>query len=139
MTKTLGMQYIQYMNFFNKCVGVRSKHCFSYNGTLIFVVMPKFVRQAVGENGNNIRMLSLRLRKRVKIIGAPNGVEEIERFISSIVYPIKFKKATIEGDELIINAPPQSRAALIGRNKFRLEELENILGEYFGVKKLKIM
>lgn len=139
MTKTLGMQYIQYMNFFNRCVGVRSQHCFSYNGAIVFVVLPRFVRQAVGEGGNNIRMLSLRLRKRVKIIGAPDGVQDVERFISSIVYPVKFKKATIEGEELVINAPPQSRAALIGRNKFRLEELENILNEYFGIKKLRIM
>lgn len=139
MTKTLCLQFIQYMNFFDRCVEVRSTHCFSYNGTIIFVVNPKFVSRAIGENGANLKKLSLRLRKRVKIIGLPRGAEDIERFVASIVYPVKFKKISLEGKEAIINAPPQSRAALIGRNKCHLKELQNILEEYFGVRKLRVI
>lgn len=133
------MQFIQYMNFFDRHIGVRSTHCFSYNGAIIFVVKPRFVRKSIGENGRNIRLLSLKLRRKVKIIGAPNTVQDVEKFVSSIVYPVKFKKMTVDSDEATINASPQSRASLIGRNKSRLDELQNILDEYFGIKKLKIV
>lgn len=133
------MQFIQYMNLFDKYIGLRSRHCFAYNGTIIFVVKPKFLAKAIGKNGMNIRALSAKLRKKVKIIGSPDGIEDIEKFVSSIVYPVRFKKISCEGEEATINAPPQSRAVLIGRNKYRLEELQNILEEYFGVKKLKIV
>lgn len=139
MTKTLGMQSIQYMNFFERCTGLRSQHCFSYNGMIIFVVNPKFVAKAIGKNGTNIRTLSIRLRRKVKVIGLPKGTEDIERFVSAIVYPVRFKKIALEDKEASISAPPQSKAALIGRNKYRLEELQNILNEYFGIKKVKII
>lgn len=139
MSKTLGMQFIQYMNFFDKYTGMRSQHCFSYNGAIIFVVQSKFVPRAIGRNGANIRILSSRLRKKIKIISSPDTINDIEKFVYSIVYPVKFKKIEIEGEEASIHAAPQSKATLIGRNKSRLEELENILHEYFGIKKLKIV
>jgi NusA-like KH domain protein len=139
MTKTLGMQFIQYMNLFERCIGLRSRHCFSYNGTIIFVVKPRFLAKAIGKNGMNIKTLSARFRKKVKIIGSPDGIEDIEKFVASIVYPVRFKKISLEGEDATINAPPQARAVLIGRNKYRLEELQNILEEYFGIKRLKIV
>jgi transcription antitermination factor NusA-like protein len=127
------------MNFFERCTGTRSNHCFTYNGTLIFVIDPNLVMRAVGRDGANIKILSLRLRKKIKVIGTPSGVSEIERFVSAIVYPVKFKKITLEGEEATINASQQSKATLIGRNKHRLEELQNILDEYFHIKRLKII
>jgi hypothetical protein len=32
----------------------------------------------------------------------------------------------------------QNKAALIGRGKIRLLEMQNILGQYFGVRKVRI-
>jgi NusA-like KH domain protein len=139
MGKTLGMQFIQYMTFFEKLIGLRTVHCFSYNGAINFVIKPKFIARAIGESGLNIKKLSSKLRKKVKIIPAPSGIHDAEKFIATIVHPIKFKKLSIQNKEAIITASPQSRAMLIGRNKVRLEELQNILKEYFGINKLKII
>ena len=139
MTKTLDMQYIQYMSFFERLIGVRSVHCFSYSRTIIFAVEPKYLSRAIGDNGINIRKLTAKLKKRVKIVPEPQDINDLTRFVSIIVYPIKFRKITVDGNEAIISALPQDRASLIGRDKFRLEELQNILEEYFNIKKLRIV
>lgn len=133
------MQFIQYMNFFERCIGLRPKYCFSYNEAIVFVVQPKFVARVIGESGSNVRKLSERLRRRVKIVAGPSSIKDVEKFISSIVYPLKFKKLVVEGDEITIFAPPQSKALLIGRNKIKMNELEDILKGYFNIRKLKIV
>jgi transcription antitermination factor NusA-like protein len=127
------------MNFFEKFIGLRTKHCFSFNGTLFFVVKPNFVAKAIGENGINIRKLALKLRRRIRIIAAPSSIADAEKFVASLVYPVQFKKFSIQGGEACITASQQSRAMIIGRNKTRLAELEKILDEYFNIKKLKLI
>lgn len=141
MAKTIDMLFIQYINLFERIVGVRTKHCFVYNGIVFFVVQQEFLSRAIGENGLNVRKLAEKLRKKIKIIPAPDGIKDIEKFISSIVYPIQFKRATYneEGKEVTIEAPLQSRAMLIGRDRKKQEELLKILEDYFGTKKIKII
>lgn len=139
MGRTIGMQFIQYMSFFERIIGLRTMHCFFYNNMLVFVVKPRFIARAIGENGLNIKKLATKLRKKIKIVATPAGAHEAEKFIASIVHPVKFKKLSIQDKEAIISASPQSRAMLIGRNKKRLEELQGILKEYFGTNKLRII
>lgn len=139
MGKTIGMQFIQYMNFFEKCIGLRTRHCFSYNGIIFFVVNPGFVTRAIGRDGINIKELAMRLRRKVRIVAAPSGLRDAEKFVASLVYPIQFKKFSIEGEEACLSASQQSKAMIIGRNKVKLAELENILKEYFNIKKLRLI
>lgn len=139
MGKTLEIQSIQYMNFFEKLIGLRTRHCFSFNGTIFFVVNPNLVPRAIGESGSNIKKLATRLRRKVRIIATPFSAGDAEKFVSSLVYPIQIKKFVIEGEEASIIAPREARAMIIGRNKVKLGELENILKEYFGIKRLKVI
>ena len=55
-----------------------------------------------------------------------------------ITYPVKFRGIELKDNEAIINASSQSKASLIGRGKVRLNEMQNILEQYFGIKKLRI-
>lgn len=139
MEKTLDMQFIRYLNLFAKITRISIKHCFSYNSTIIFVVPQEKVAKAVGENGKNIKKLSEILNKKIKVVAMPNGKEDIEKFISSIVHPIKFKGIEVKEDSITINAGRQSKAALIGRNRSRLNEMQKILDSYFGIKEIKVM
>ena len=138
MERTLDMQFIRYLNLFEKITRVRIQHCFSYNFTIIFVVPKMVMAKAIGENGKNIKELSEILERKVKVIAEPKGREDIEKFILSIVHPINFKNVDIKDDFLVINAGRQNKAALIGRNKTRLEEMKNILESYFGIKDVRI-
>jgi NusA-like KH domain protein len=132
------MKFIRYLNLFEKMTKVRTQHCFFYNSTIIFLVHPQDVSRAIGESGKNIKKLSQIMEKKVKIIPIPKGPEEIEKFILDIVYPVKFKSVEVKDGCVTISAGMQSRAALIGRNKTRLNEMKEILEHYFGIKELKI-
>ena len=70
------------------------------------------------------------LGRKIKVIPFP--CHNIYEFVCKIVEPIKFKSLEMNDKEVIINAGRQSKAALIGRNKLRLEELNNIVKEYCG-------
>jgi NusA-like KH domain protein len=128
--KTLDMQFIRYLNLFERMTRVRTKNCFSYNNIIIFGVHPALVSRAIGENGKNIRQMSEILGKKIKVIAFPS--RNIYEFICKIIEPIKFKSLEMNNNEVIINAGRQSKAALIGRNKQRLEELSEIIKEYYG-------
>jgi len=138
MIKVLDMKFIRYANLFNKVTRIRSNHCFEYNNTIVFAVPRKFVMRAIGKNNQNLETLNRIIRKKIKIVAIPYGREDIENFVSIITRPVRFKAIEIRGDEAIISAGSQSKASLIGKGKCRLLEMENILGQYFGVKKVRI-
>jgi NusA-like KH domain protein len=138
MVKTLDLKYIRYVNLFNKITRIRTKHCFEYNNALIFAVPRRFVAQAIGPNNINLERLSQIIKKRIKIAAIPEAKEDLENFISIIIRPVRFKAVEIIDNEAVITAGSQNKAALIGRNKVRLEEMKNILKQYFDVKKVRI-
>lgn len=132
------MKFIRYLNLFEKITGVRSQHCFNYNLTLIFLVPQQFVARAIGENGRNIKKLADILERRAKVIAIPSGIQDMEKFIITIISPVKFKSIEVKDKSVIINAGMQSKAMLIGRNKARLAEMKNILNECFGIEEVRI-
>jgi NusA-like KH domain protein len=138
MVKILNMQFIRYANLFSRVTKIRTNHCFEYNNTIVFAVPRRFVGQSIGENNSNLRKLSEILKKKIKIVPIPAGKEDVENFVSVIISPIKFKSIDIKEGDAVINVASQNKASLIGRNKVRLNEMENILGQYFGIRKLRI-
>ncbi len=138
MIKTIDMRHIRYINLFAKISYVSPTHCFVYNSIIIFVVPEKKVSRAIGDNGKNIKKASEILDKKVKVVSSPNGIEDAEKFISTIIYPAQMKGVEIKDNQLIINAGSQNKAMLIGRNKARLDEMRTIVKSYFG-KELRIV
>ncbi|MEK6914386.1 MAG: hypothetical protein AABW83_01935 [Nanoarchaeota archaeon] len=132
------MKFIRYANLFYKITKIRCSHCFEYNNSILFAVPRKFVLSSIGKDNINLEKLSRIIGKRIKIVAIPNGKEDIEGFVSIITKPVRFNGIELKGDEAIISAGIESKAALIGREKVRLSEMENILGQYFGVKKVRI-
>jgi transcription antitermination factor NusA-like protein len=95
--------------------------------------VPKvMVSKAVGEGGKNVKEISKIIKKKVKVIPIPKGIEDVEKFIEKIVSPVEFKEAVVEGDEIILTAGSMSKAALIGRNRRRLIEMQKIMSSFFG-------
>ena len=131
------MKLIRYLNLFEKITRVTTKNCFEYNNSIIFAVHPHLISKAIGEQGRNIKNINEILGKKVRVISLP--FRGIENFIAEIVSPVKFKGIEINDKEVIINAGRQSKAALIGRNRAREQELEDILKKFFGIEKLKII
>jgi len=138
MAKTISMQDMRQLNLFNKVTHISTRFSFQYNEAIMFCVPRHLVSKAVGEQGRNIRRMSEILRKRIKVIAAASGIEDARRFIEDIVSPVTFKDLEIKNDEMIITAGSQNKAALLGRNKRRLLELQKIVADYFE-KDLRII
>jgi len=132
------MQTIRYINLLDRTSQVKTRNCFIYNNTIIFAVQKELVSRAIGPNGTNIRRINEQLGKRIKVIVEPKDISDAERFILDIVSPIKFKSLELKDDCFILNAGAQSKAALIGRNRRRYDELKSILEASFG-KDLRIV
>jgi NusA-like KH domain protein len=131
MVNTLDMQDLRYLNLFEKVTGIRTHYCFEYNNTVIFCVPKEFVSRAIGPDARNLRRISEIIKKRVKVISIPKDPQDIKRFIEMVVSPVTFKDLEIFPTEIVLNAGSQSKAALIGREKRRLIEMQKITKDFF--------
>jgi transcription antitermination factor NusA-like protein len=93
--------------------------------------------KAIGERGHNVRKINEITKKKVKIIVGPRSIEDLKSFVSAVVAPVTFKEINVEGNEVNLNAGKQSKAALIGRNRRRLNEMQKIIQDFFE-KEFKI-
>lgn len=132
MVNTIDMQDMRYLNLFGKITRVSTRFCFKYNETIFFCVPRLLVSRAVGGEGRNVKKLNEILRKKIKIIPIPLGVQHAKQFIEAIVSPVTFRDLEIKDNEIILTAGSQSKAALIGRNKRRFLEMQKIVKSYFG-------
>ena len=131
------MQDMRYLNLFAKITGVSTRFCFKYNDFIVFSVPRKFVSKAIGGQGKNVRKLNEILGRKIKIVSSPENPGNIEEFLRSVVSPVGFSDIEVVGKDIIINAGNQNKAALIGRNKRRLLELQKIAKDFLG-KELRI-
>lgn len=138
MMKTIDMQDMRHLNLFSKVTNINTNFCVKYNDTIIFCVPKNLLMRAVGENARNIRTLSDIIRKKVRVIPCPRGIQDAKPFIEQIIRPVTFKDMQITNNEIVITAGIMNKAALIGREKRRLLELQKIAKDYFG-KELRII
>lgn len=132
------MQTMRYINLLRRVTRVNTTDCFVYNNVIIYVVSAGEMKRALGERGKNVRELQEILGKKIKIVREAKDVTDMQRFIQDIVDPVSFKSVEIRNENIVLTAGAIAKAALIGRNKRRLIELNKILEDYFG-KELKII
>jgi transcription antitermination factor NusA-like protein len=134
----IDMQTIRYINLLDRITRVKTMKCFVYNNIIVFAVPRALVSKAIGAGAANIRLIQEQLGKRVRIVEEPEGIEDATKFIGDVVSPLRFKSLELRDGMFILTAGSMSKAALIGRNKKRLEELQQIVKDNFNVD-LKIV
>lgn len=132
MVNILDMQDIRNLSLFERITRIRTRFCFPYNNAVIFCVPKALMMKAVGREGGNVKKISQILKKRIKIIAQPKDISDIKKFIEAIVSPFDFQGLEVTETEVILDAGPQSKAALIGRDKKRLLEMQTIVKDFFG-------
>ncbi len=130
--KTINMQDMRYLNLFGKITKVDTRFCFKYNEMIIFCVPKPLISKSIGEGGRNIKRINDVIKKRIRIISKPQSVGDAKYFIESIIKPVTFKDLEVKGNEIILTAGSQNKAALIGRNRRRFLEMQKIVKDYFG-------
>ena len=128
---TIDMQTIRYINLLDKYSRVKTSKCFSYNNTIVYVVPKAMVSQAIGEGANNLHHIQEQIGKRAKIV-ADADQQNIERFIKEVISPVGYTSIAVANGEVIITAGMHHKAALLGRNRRRFLELEQIVKNMFG-------
>ena len=131
MVNIIDMEDIRHLNLFSKVTGINTRYCFNYNEAIFFCVPQRLISKAVGENEKNVKQISSIVKRKIKIIPNPTDISDAKKFISSIVSPVTFQNLEIKEDEIILTAGSQSKAALIGRNKRRLLEMQKIVRNFF--------
>ena len=132
------MQLMRYINLLYRVANIKTKRCFIYNNVIVFAVPSAFISRAIGPNGKNVKEMQEKLGRKIRIIKEADGIGDAERFVEDIVDPITFVSIEVREDQIILTAGTRSKAALLGRNKRRYEELNRIIQETFG-KELRII
>ena len=70
------MQDMRYLNLFEKITRINTRFCFPYNEGIVFCVPRRMLSKAIGAGGRNIREISYILKKRIKVIPQPKGIED---------------------------------------------------------------
>ena len=124
------MQDMRYINLFGKVTGINTRFCFKYNEIIFFCVPRHLMSKAIGDGAKNIRKMHEILGKKIKVIPNPESAQEARFFIESIINPFTIKNLEVKENEIILTAG-QSKAALIGREKRRLLEMQKIVKDIF--------
>jgi len=129
---TIDMQTMRYINLLDRASSVKTNKCFIYNNTIFFAVPKNLVSKAIGPAALHVRRIQEHLGKRIRIIPEPQGLADASKFVHDLVSPVKFKSLEIKDSSFVLTAGNnQNKAALIGRNKRRFEELHKILHDLF--------
>jgi transcription antitermination factor NusA-like protein len=129
------MQTMRYINLLDRTSQVKTRKCFVYNNVILFAVPKIFVSKAIGHDAINVRRIQENLGKKIRIIQEADGFHDTQRFIEDVVSPVKFKSLEVKDNELIISSGgTQTKAALLGRNKRRYDELKKIVEDTFNLE-----
>lgn len=127
------IETLGYIKFFENVTKTNVKDCFiDKNNNLVFIVDKFQASKAIGKKGVNIKKLSLKFKRRIKII---EYSEDPVQFVKNAVYPLKLTEVRQEDDFIIIKADStQQKAILLGRDKQNLKALQNLVNKFFKIE-----
>ena len=130
-----GYDIMKYMSMFESLTGAKLKDCIT-DDNIMFIVQENDMGRAIGKNGINIKRMEGLLKKRIKLIEFNNNVA---KFVGNLINPIKAKE--IKEEEGIVNIYAEdvkTKGMLIGRERHRINSINNIVKRYFRIKEVKV-
>ena len=127
------IETLGYIKFFENITKAHVKDCFiDKNNNLVFIVETDQASKAIGKKGVNIKTLSFKFQKRVKII---EYSKDPIQFIKNAVYPLKITDLRQEENIITIKSDStQQKALLLGRDKQNLKALQNLVNKFFKIE-----
>lgn len=126
----LDAQLIGYITTFEHVTKANVKDCFfGRDGVLIFIIPIDELGKAIGKKGANVKILSQKLKKKLRIIGFDTNPL---KFAQNILFPLKGFEIREEDQKIVIVSDDISlKGKIIGRNKENLKHNNELLQRYF--------
>jgi N utilization substance protein A len=137
MNITLDKSSIGLISSFSASTKSKVKDMIEDNGLIIFVVEQGELFRALGKKGANVKKLSQKLNKRIKVV---EYSPDVKTFIINMIYPLKVAEITQEGGIITLHGDDiKTKGLLIGRNARNLRLLERVVKRYFDVDEIKVV
>ena len=109
---------------------VRVKDVFKEDDVIYFIVGVGQIGKAIGKGAENIKKLSTRFNKKIKII---EFSPKPEVFVKNVVYPAKPREIVVEGEYIIIKDQSKStKSMIIGRGGKNLALINRAVRRFFS-------
>ena len=126
---------MKYMSMLESLTGEKLKDCI-VNEDITFVVQENDMGKAIGKKGVNIKRMEGIFKKRIKLIEFNNNVAQ---FVGNLINPVKAKEIREEDGIVNIYADDaKTKGMLIGREKNRINSINEIVKRYFQIKEVKV-
>ena len=126
---------MKYISLFESVTGAKVRDCI-VNEDVIFVVHENEMGRAIGKQGSNIKRIEGILKKKIRLIESSNDVSQ---FVQNLIYPIRAKEIKEEdGLVTIYGNDTKTRGMLIGRDKHKINSINDIVKRYFKIKEVKV-
>lgn len=132
------METLGLMKLFENMTHSKIKDCIIEPERIIFIVQDGELRQALGKGAENIKKLSEKFKKRVKIVEFKQNMLD---YIKNFVHPNKLEEITeAEGIVTMKSNDTKTRGLLIGRAAKNLRALESYVKRDFpNLKEIKVV
>lgn len=126
---------MKYISLFESVTGAKVRDCI-VNEDVIFVVHENEMGRAIGKQGSNIKRIEGILKKKIRLVESSNDVSQ---FIQNLIYPIRAQEIKEEdGMVTIYGSDTKTRGMLIGRDKHKINSINDIVKRYFKIKEVKV-
>ena len=126
---------MKYISLFESVTGAKVRDCI-VNEDVIFVVHENEMGRAIGKQGSNIKRIEGILKKKIRLVESSNDVSQ---FVQNLIYPIRAKEIKEEdGLVTIYGNDTKTRGMLIGRDKHKINSINDIVKRYFKIKEVKV-
>ena len=126
---------MQYISLFESLTGAKVKDCI-VDDSILFIVHENEMGKAIGKEGSNIKRVENTLKKKIRLVEFSNNVLQ---FVGNLISTIKAKEIKEEdGIITIYGKDTKSKGILIGRDRHNLNQINDIVKRYFGVKEVKV-
>jgi len=121
------METMKFSTLFEALTGARIKDCFKDGDSVVFVVLPGYMAKAIGKGGVNVKKVSFKLKKPIKIVEFKSDVVE---FVKGL---IRVPNVEIyEENGIVVKCPDtKTKGKVFGREKENLKWMNNLVQRYF--------
>jgi len=132
---------LQTIGYFEKVTHTSVKDFYDHNDRLIFIIETGGLMRALGKNGANVKHLSEKLNRRIKVA---EYNPDVKLFIRNLIHPLKVARTELDDPEegiiTLYDDDTKTKGLIIGAKAQNLRFYERVVQKYFpDVKEIKVV